>query len=393
MRVLIVGTGVRREFGLRSLRDAGHVVGIVDLLHRIPVEWCDRYSAANPRDTLEVVKAIETMDIPWDAVLCWEDSALDSAHAAAGRLGLPRPLMDSVCFRDKAAMHRRLRAASVPSAQLGDASDLAECVRLVRAAGFPAVVKPADGSGSSGVQIVREPGEVAAAFRAAAPRGHSGRVVVDRYLDGPEFSVESVSWGAGEHEIVGITEKTCTSPPYCVELAHYFPAEVPDDLAARIGQVVTDALTALGMRAGVSHAEVRVVDGTPYVIEVAGRPAGDFIPKLVRLATGRDLHLLELAAVTGTRAPEGEPSCQAAAVAFFQGEPDAVIARPDVHAVLADPVLGGAAIELAYWWRDGARAPMVRSSGDRLGHCVLAGRAEQVRQALSLVGRLEPVGA
>ncbi len=48
------------------------------------------------------------------------------------------------------------------------------------------------------------------------------------------------------------------------------------------------AIRALGITAGVSHVEIRLVDGRPRIVEVNGRLAGDMISHLVHLATGGD---------------------------------------------------------------------------------------------------------
>ncbi|HJZ84401.1 MAG TPA: D-alanine--D-alanine ligase [Polyangia bacterium] len=53
--------------------------------------------------------------------------------------------------------------------------------------GYPCVVKPADGGSSIGVSIVRDPVELEPALETAAQ--FSGRVLVERFVDGKEISV------------------------------------------------------------------------------------------------------------------------------------------------------------------------------------------------------------
>jgi len=59
--------------------------------------------------------------------------------------------------------------------------------------GFPAVVKPDSASGSEGVSVVADEGELAAALARLAAGGH--RPVVEEYVAGPSLSLEVLAWG------------------------------------------------------------------------------------------------------------------------------------------------------------------------------------------------------
>ncbi len=60
------------------------------------------------------------------------------------------------------------------------------------ACGYPVVVKPSTASGSEGVTIVRDEGELEAARSALLAAGHE--VVVEEFVDGPSLSVEVIAW-------------------------------------------------------------------------------------------------------------------------------------------------------------------------------------------------------
>jgi len=59
--------------------------------------------------------------------------------------------------------------------------------------GFPAVVKPSTASGSEGVTVARDEGEVTAARAALVAAGHE--VVVEEFVEGPSLSIEVIAWG------------------------------------------------------------------------------------------------------------------------------------------------------------------------------------------------------
>lgn len=60
------------------------------------------------------------------------------------------------------------------------------------AAGFPAIVKPDDASGSQGVCLVNDEEELAAARATLAAASH--RAIVEAYVDGPSLSLEVLAW-------------------------------------------------------------------------------------------------------------------------------------------------------------------------------------------------------
>ncbi|MFI7089798.1 hypothetical protein [Streptomyces lydicus] len=85
----------------------------------------------------------------------------------------------------------------------------------------------------------------------------------------------------------------------------------------------TAALTALGLRNGIAHTELKVdPDGRPQVIEVGARPPGDHIMKLVKEALGIDVARACLETVLGRR-PDLTPRRRAAAAIRFLTAPEA----------------------------------------------------------------------
>ncbi|MGW9132897.1 ATP-grasp domain-containing protein [Streptomyces sp. NPDC055681] len=385
MRVLIAGIGEHKDFGLKSLQAAGHFVGVLDLPHRVPVDLCDWWRASD--GSLDsMLEAASSADFTWDAVLCWAELSTDTAREVARKLGVPGPRMPEGHFRDKGLMHGRLRETGLPTPQLGVARTPQECEDLAEGR-FPVVVKPTDYGGSGGVQIVTVPGDLGGAFDAAVALSASGRVAVDRYVRGTEYSVESVTWGPGDTQVLAVTEKHLTRPPYCVEVGHVVPATLPDSDREALEAATVAVLDALGMEAGVSHAEFRLTDEGPVLMEIAGRPAGGQIPRLVELATGWNPYLAELAAAVGERIGPGTPSASYAAIRCFVGDGATPFTHPVTAANASSPPLLGTLRELRYSAEEGTvhRAP--RGLVDRLGHGIVAGDHGEVTAALAVLNQ------
>ncbi|MBO4263480.1 MAG: ATP-grasp domain-containing protein [Bacteroidales bacterium] len=154
---------------------------------------------------------------------------------------------------------------------------------------WPLIVKPTDRSGSLGVTEVASPDILPEAIRRAVGYSFSKQAIVEEFVSGSEHSIETISWH-GKHHILQMTDKTTTGAPYYVELAHQQPSTLPQEAKARLQAVVSDALDAMHIENGASHAECKITgDGEVRIIEIGARMGGDFIgADLVRLSTGYD---------------------------------------------------------------------------------------------------------
>lgn len=189
---------------------------------------------------------------------------------------------------------------------------------------FPVIVKPTDRSGSRGITRLDSPDGIDGALAAAYEQGFEKAALVEEFAEGREYSVEYCSW-QGEHHFLALTQKETTGAPHFIETGHFEPADVDDDTLARVRDVVSHALDALGVTCGASHSEVKIDDaGTIRIIEIGSRMGGDCIGSdLVRLSTGVDFVRAVVQVALGERPdldPEGPRG--RAAVKYIMGSYD-----------------------------------------------------------------------
>ncbi|MER6458776.1 ATP-grasp domain-containing protein, partial [Streptomyces sp900105245] len=267
-------------------------------------------------------------------VLSSSEYYVATAADLAARLGLPGPSADAVrACRDKSVQRRTLAEAGVPVPWFSVAGEVAEAVAAAQWRGGPVVVKPVQGSGSLGVRLCRDTGEVAAHARGllAATVNERGlstpaRVLVEQYLTGPEFSVEVF----GEHAVVTVA-KHVGAPPAFVETGHDVPAVPAAADAAALVDSAVHAVKALGLGWGAAHVELRLDAGVARVIEVNPRLAGGMIPELVRRARGVDLVGAQVRAGLGLPVDltDAAGAAGAASIRFLTAGADAVLGDTD----------------------------------------------------------------
>ncbi|MEU7719153.1 ATP-grasp domain-containing protein [Streptomyces tibetensis] len=247
-------------------------------------------------------------------VVTWDEWHLVPTARLARALGLSSTSVEVMrACRNKATARALFARHGVPSAASMRARTLLEADRATMTLGLPAVIKPAAFAGSIGVIRVDRPEELPAAFEFASAGASRSRedtgVLVEEYLDGPEFSVECVTH-RGATTAVAVTRKHLGPAPYFDEAGH--TVDAADPLLAQVAPAAAAAVKALGITDGVQHVELRLVDGRPRLIEVNARIGGDMIGHLVRLATGIDLPRAAADLACG-RAPDLTPTRSGAA--------------------------------------------------------------------------------
>lgn len=177
---------------------------------------------------------------------------------------------------------------------------------------FPVIVKPADSGGSRGVTLVNNQEELNAALDRAFDYSANQTVMIEQFIVGREFSIESISC-KGKHYILQITDKVTTEAPYFVELAHHQPADLTEKQRTDITNLTVQMLDALKIENSAGHTEIKMdKDGIPYIIEMGPRMGGDYISSdLVRLSTGYDFvkGVLEVATGQFKEPVLGESKC------------------------------------------------------------------------------------
>ncbi|TIO28812.1 acetyl-CoA carboxylase biotin carboxylase subunit family protein [Mesorhizobium sp.] len=220
-------------------------------------------------------------------------SAEESFYATIGNLcrhfDLPGPNPASIerCC-DKFAQRQLLAKAGVPIPAYRVAASAADLEMAVAEIGLPVIVKPAVGSGSSGVRLCRDVDELAehTAYLLGAKHAwqSSSRILVEEFVQGPFYSADIMG-----NEVIGFEAADFDRPPHFVFRECVFPAQLTDDEYQRIADVSLSSLRALDLGWGPSNIELRWTKRGPVIIEVNPRLAGGTNPRLVKLAYGVDL--------------------------------------------------------------------------------------------------------
>ena len=261
------------------------------------------------------------------------------AARLAERLNLPGATLEaSLAMRDKHRLRTLTRAHGVANPRSRLVEDLADIRRFADEAPGAIIIKPANRQGSVGTVIVHDRRNLEAAFAASRlrdegvmvpDRGLPERTLVEDFVVGSEHSVEALV-ANGRILFSNVTQKELFEGTNPVERAHVVPAPVPASVAAHLVNNTQTVLDATGFSTGIVHCEWILSNGTAWLVECAGRFAGDGIIDLVRRAYGFDIVAAYHTLMRG-EAPGILPQCagRTATVRFLGGR-DGRIAAIDV---------------------------------------------------------------
>ena len=183
---------------------------------------------------------------------------------------------------------------------------------------YPLIIKPADGGGSKGVNLVFDIQDAIKAYKYAIDNSRSKEVVAESYIDGEEYSVEYISCN-GKHFFLSITDKKTSNSPHFIELQHKQPSNLLVNMQDKVKCCVEKALSVLGITNSPSHSEIRIdKHGNPCFIEIGPRLGGGYITSdLIKLSTGVDLVNLSLELCCGIFTPPVKKVKKTYAVLFY----------------------------------------------------------------------------
>ncbi|SDU44242.1 ATP-grasp domain-containing protein [Stappia sp. ES.058] len=367
----------------KALRAADEVV----LFHGNPTEidpaLQDACRIVQPIDTQDETTCIQRARTlhrthPFTGVIAVRDVDCMAAAGIRDALGIAGNSRASVSLtRNKISMRRALSNGPLDTVAWAAAYDRAEVraavARLCAASGKPVIVKPASGRGSLNVRLVSRE-NVEAVLATHTDAGLADGLIVERFVEGAEYSVETLSLN-GHHHLLGVTEKlNPPRAPYFVEEGHLFPARLTDTVLVDIRARVFRLLDTLGITQGLCHTEIKVDEGIAHLIETHARPAGDRIWRLMELALGIDPIEIGFTALVGRPAslPETVPAVRLAAIGYVCGDGGRVSTASVDSSIHEIPGL----VESRLLFQSGAMAPPTQDSYSRHAFVIITNARE-----------------
>lgn len=247
------------------------------------------------------------------------------------------------------------------------------------------ILKPSRNSGSRGIAKVSrdmDKADFVKAYDIALNESRDKSVLLEQFIEGPEFSIEIIVWN-GKVNVLTVTDKKTTGAPHFVELGHNQPSCYSAEEVEILKAAAVSGVKALGVNNCACHAEAKLMDGKAYLMEIGARLGGDFIStELTHLSTGIDMVAAAINVALGIEPdlnPKEKP--KGVCIRYFCPKPGKLVSVGNTE-ILKDPRV--------YLWeiyhKVGDVIPEVTSSLCRSGHVIVTENSPQ--KAIALADRM-----
>ncbi|MFZ3589271.1 ATP-grasp domain-containing protein [Bacillus sp. DJP31] len=153
---------------------------------------------------------------------------------------------------------------------------------------LPVIVKSPISTGSKDVILAETRTELKAAILSLVNNGNNRELLLEEYIDGPQWLVETVILN-GEVEIVAVIEQEVTKGERFIITGYYVIPKLEMEFLSDLKEALTSIITTLGMKKGTCHFELRQKHGHWKLIEVNPRISGGAMNSMIYHSFGINL--------------------------------------------------------------------------------------------------------
>ena len=394
--VLIFGVGPLQQSIINRAKKMGlYTVGIAPCEDATCRDDVDAFEVVGGQDYEDTCAVVEKYGI--DAIVtAATDKPLVMMARIAGKYGFPFYSVETAQWStDKFQMKQRFELGDVPHAKGRLVKNGAETADMV----YPVIVKPRDNSGSRGVKLCRTKEELEQSMAEALEYSKLDSVLVEEFIEGPEYSIEALHYNAISHsplaisgieptansqqptaKVIQFTEKKTTEFPYNVELGHIQPANISEENKQKIREIISKIGAALHFENCPSHTELKINNRGIFVIETSPRLGGDYITStLTPLSTGVNMEDELLKIALGEQIHPQPEQIQYSGVRFFAFKEESIIK----HTLNEEFVKGWPhVVDFSFNLKEGDKVNRITSSLNRYGQLILqAGNRDAIEEA------------
>jgi biotin carboxylase len=281
-------------------------------------------------------------EFPIDAIIPVDEDTAVVAASVAGALNLNHnPVDATLTAKNKHHMRDVLKRSGVQVPRFWSFSLDDDPREVAARVTYPCVVKPVFLSTSRGVMRADNEEEFAGVVRRLdrivsdpnlARRGGSlaREALIEEFIPGFEVAIEGLVTD-GEFRMLAIFDKPDPlDGPFFEETIYVTPSRLNAEVQQQIVEMTAAATRAMGLTKGPVHAELRVNEQGPWVIEVAARAIGGLCSRALRFDDGMSLEELIIRHALGEDTESIARESQAAGVMMI----------PIPHAGILREVLG-----------------------------------------------------
>lgn len=289
-KILIIGASILQLPAIIKAKELGYWTMVADYNpNAIGISYADEFFNVSTID-VEGITSLAKSIRPDGIMTLATDMPMRALAAATSKLGLPGISYDTaIKATDKGEMIKAFEAAGVEHPWYFIVNSKEELKSIFSRTSYPCVIKPTDNAGNRGVSYAQNEKELLSLYDYSYENSRSGSVIVEEYMEGQEVSVEIIVYQGVVH-ILAVTDKLTQGKPYFVEIGHSEQSQLGEENVAKIKDLATRAVKAIGIDNSPAHVEIMLTKDGPKMVELGARMGGGCITThLVPLSTGIDM--------------------------------------------------------------------------------------------------------
>lgn len=307
-KIMLLGGSAQQVIAIETAKRLGYYTVLCDFLTDNPGQYvADKFYLVSTTDKEAVLKVAQEENI--SGILAYaSDPAAPTAAYVAEKMGLPGSpyaSVETLCKKDAFRKFLSTHGFCTPKAKgyqdvQSALSDI--CADVFR---LPVIVKPVDSSGSKGVSQINSKDEALEILDYAMSFSREKRIIVEEYVEmfGYQIAGDGLSidgelvfrYFANDH-----FNPKCKNP--FVPISASFPYNMPAEVQDKVHREIQRLLSLLNMRTTTYNFDLRIDKNyNVYLMEVAPRDGGNYIPQIIRYATGVDLVECSVKAAMGEK--------------------------------------------------------------------------------------------
>ncbi|MBX9769400.1 MAG: ATP-grasp domain-containing protein, partial [Bdellovibrionales bacterium] len=238
---------------------------------------------SDSNDFMVLTQAVSGLGTPISAIVTFSQFRTLVVAKVAKHLGLRGTNPEAISIAlDKLAVREKMKQQKLPSISFSSLSNISR-----NPVPLPCILKPSRGHSSLGIRLIQNNTDLQTAKKNYEETGED--ILVEEFLEGPLYSLETVTRSLGKHIAWGYSDRILTED--FIEIGATFPAIAPDYQAGC--DLVFSTLDAIGFDFGACHTELIFTKCGPRIVEINPRAGGSGICRLIERAANRDI-LLDL---------------------------------------------------------------------------------------------------
>lgn len=231
---------------------------------------------------------------------------------------------------------------------------------------MPYIMKPSNSQGQRGIYLINSLDEYWENYKNVKKLSRSGKVIVEKYVDGPEISV-NVYMVDGKLRFMFVSDRE-TWPQYTGLIhKHVVPARaLSRKMLKLLEKFVLEACHRIGIMNGPAYFQVKVENEKPYIIEMTPRLDGCHMWKLLTYHTGINILKLTFEHLLHEDTSELDKEnkiCFGHELEFFCQEPNTIMDRDRFH-------LPKDELEHFFYYESGEKIRLINGKYDKVGYYI-----------------------